>query len=163
MSAPLLRACTSISISCSIGDAACQVFQGEHNKYELRRTAAFAASGFFVLGPLSYTILSTATALIPGSGTVVITKRVLAISCAEPIRLGVFLPTTILFQGFDAETAVAKAYAETPHAVVKSWLVFTGPLFVGFRYLRPENRVPLLSCVGACWNTYLSYIANRRR
>ena len=159
----MLRACTSICISCSIGDAACQVFQGEHNKYELRRTAAFAASGFFVLGPLSYTILSTATALIPGSGTVVIAKRVLAISCAEPIRLGVFLPTTILFQGFDLETAVAKAYAETPHAVVKSWLVFTGPLFVGFRYLRPENRVPLLSCVGACWNTYLSYIANRRR
>ena len=78
----MLRACTSI---CSIGDAACQVFQGEHNKYELRRTAAFAASGFFVLGPLSYTILSTATALIPGSGTVVIAKRVLAISCAEPI------------------------------------------------------------------------------
>ena len=157
----MLRACSSISISCSIGDAACQFFQGEHDKYELRRTAAFAASGFFVLGPLSYSILSTAAAFIPGSGTVVTAKRVLAISCAEPIRLGLFLPTTVLLQGFDLDAAVAKAWAETPHAVVKSWLVFTGPLFVGFRYLRPENRVPLLSCVGACWNTYLSYIANR--
>ena len=64
--------------------------------------------------------------------------------------------------GGSAEAAIAKARTETADAVVKSWLVFTAPLFFSFRYLRPENRVPLLSCVGACWNTYLSYIANRR-
>lgn len=92
----------------------------------------------------------------------VIAKRVLAIQCAEPFRLGFFLPMTVLLQGQPLDAAVAKARDETPHATVKSWLVFTMPLFVSFRYMRPENRVPLLSCIGACWNTYLSYIANRR-
>ena len=128
----------------------------------MHRTATFAASGFCVLGPLSFGILSTATRMIPGGSTGAIAKRVLAISCAEPLRLGTFLPATVLFQGGSAEAAIAKARTETADAVVKSWLVFTAPLFLSFRYLRPENRVPLLSCVGACWNTYLSYIANRR-
>ena len=159
---PMLRACTSISASCSIGDAACQHFGGSSDAYDLHRTAAFAASGFLVLGPISYGILSSAAAFIPGSSTMVIAKRVLAIQCAEPFRLGFFLPMTVLLQGQPLDAAVAKARDETPHATVKSWLVFTMPLFVSFRYMRPENRVPLLSCIGACWNTYLSYIANRR-
>ena len=156
----MLRACGSICASCTIGDVACQHFSPRHGHFEPRRTAAFAASGFFVLGPVSYTFLTTATSLFPGASTAAIARRIFAISCLEPIRLGVFLPATQLFQGHSYERALQKARDETLDATWRSWAVFTVPLFVGFRYLRPENRVPLLSAVGACWNTYLSWLAS---
>ena len=113
-----------------------------------------------MLGPVSYTFLTTATSLFPGASTAAIARRIFAISCLEPIRLGVFLPATQLFQGHSVERALQKARNETLGATWRSWAVFTVPLFVGFRYLRPENRVPLLSAVGACWNTYLSWLAS---
>ena len=65
----MLRACGSICASCTIGDVACQHFSPRHGHFEPRRTAAFAASGFFVLGPVSYTFLTTATSLFPGAST----------------------------------------------------------------------------------------------
>ena len=95
-----------------------------------------------------------------GARTAAIARRIFAISCLEPIRLGVFLPATQLFQGHSVARALQKARDETLGATWRSWSVFTVPLFVGFRYLRPENRVPLLSAVGACWTTYLSWLAS---
>ena len=160
----MLRAMTSIGASCSIGDVACQLLQESKMPYEPQRTAAFAAAGFIVLGPVSYAILTSATAIIPGSSTAAIAKRILLISALEPLRLGIFLPSTVIFQGdLSTEIAIEKMKAETLPASLKSWMVFTAPLFIGFRYLKPENRVPLLSCVGACWNTYLSWLSHRRQ
>ena len=105
-------------------------------------------------------LVAAREAAVPGASTAAIARRIFAISCLEPIRLGVFLPATQLFQGYSVERALQKARDETLGATWRSWAVFTVPLFVGFRYLRPENRVPLLSAVGACWNTYLSWLAS---
>ena len=122
---------------------------------------AFAASGFLVLGPLSYTILSSASTLFPGTSTAIILQRIFAIQLVEPIRIGTFLPTTSLMAGASWEHALEKAQADTMPTVVRSWCVFTPFLFVAMRYLPLENRVPLLASVGAVWNTYMSFVAHR--
>ena len=158
----MLRASLSIGASCSIGDVACQLLTGRSD-LDPRRTAAFAASGLVVLGPVSYGILSTMTALVPGSSTSAILRRVLAVQIVEPLRIGIFLPWPSLLSGSTTESALEKVICDTLPTTLRSWCVFTPVLFVSFRYLRPENRVPLLASVGACWNTYLSWVANRGR
>ena len=110
---------------------------------------------------MSYTILSTSTRIFPGSSNAAIARKIAFISSCEPLRLGIFLPTTILFQGLPAEQALAKAKSETLPATVKSWMVFTAPLYVSLRFMSPENRVPLMSFFGACWNTYMSWLSHR--
>ena len=157
----MLRASLSICASCTIGDVVCQHLSDA--AYDARRTAAFATSGLCVLGPVSYTILSTATALLPGSSTLEITRRILLIQLVEPIRIGAFLPATALLAGSSVEAAVDKARRDTLPTVWRSWCVFTPVLFVAFRHLRAENRVPLLASVGAIWNSYMSYVAYGQR
>ena len=63
------RAMLSISASCTIGDIFCQTLSSTETQYDVRRTVAFALSGLLVLGPTSYGILSSATALPGGIGT----------------------------------------------------------------------------------------------
>lgn len=155
----MLRAALSIGASCTIGDVVCQHLSDF--TYDARRTAAFALSGLCVLGPLSYTIMSSATARFPGSSTDAILKRVIAMQLIEPMRIGPFLPMPLLLQGAPPEQAVDKLRSDLLPTVVRSWSVFTAPLVFCFVYLRPENRVPLMATVGACWNTYMSYVTHR--
>ena len=157
----MLRATLSIGASCTIGDVVCQSLSD--HEYDLRRTAAFAASGLLVLGPLSYGILNTATALFPGSSTFSIARRILAIQACEPLRIGIFLPTPLLLSGVSVDHALDKAKNDAFPTAIRSWFVFTPFLFIGFRYLRPENRIPLLASVGACWNSYMSFVTHRSK
>ena len=115
-----------------------------NDAYDAWRTCAFGLSGLLVLGPVSHGILSTATKAFPGSGTGTILRRVLAIQLAEPLRIGLFLPTPLLMMGASTERARDKIETDLLPTVVRSWCVFTAPLCFGFVYLRPENRIPLL-------------------
>ena len=153
------RACFSVCASCSVGDLVCQTLNS--SQYDARRTAGFAASGLFVLGPLSYAILSHATVLVPGSSTRSVVARIATIQAVEPLRLGSFLAVTVLFSGRGLEEAIDKVRADTLPTTVRSWAVFTPFLFLTFRFMRPENRVPLMACVGACWNSYMSWVSHR--
>ena len=155
------RAMLSISASCTIGDIFCQTLSSTETQYDVRRTVAFALSGLLVLGPTSYGILSSATALCPGTSTAAVARRILAIQLCEPVRLGLFMPMPLLLSGVPADLALEKAKRDTLPTTVRSWVVFTPFLYIGFVHLRPENRIPLLSAVGACWNSYMSWVTYR--
>ena len=165
----MLRASLSIGASCSVGDAVCQHLSSS-SEWDAKRTASFAASGLFVLGPISYGILTTATRLVPGTSTLELVRRIVLIQAIEPFRMGIFLPTTVLLSGAaeskplkrSIDQAIEKVRSDALPTALRSWCVFTPVLFISFRYMRPENRVPLLACVGAAWNSYMSYVAHRR-
>ena len=156
-----LRGITSIGASCTIGDVVCQSLSKTDGGYDVRRTAVFAASGLFVLGPVSYSIITFGTHVVPGTSLAAVLQRVTLVQCLEPLRLGLFLPTPLLLSGASFEAAAEKLRADLAPTVMRSWCVFTAPLIFGFVYLRPENRVPMMGVVGACWNTYMSWVVAR--
>ena len=164
----LLKASASSSVSCLIGDAVCQ---GASDKadWDVPRLAAFSTTGFVMLGPIGLGILTTASTLLPGTGTGSLVGRIGMIALLEPIRLGGFLGTNaVVQQAFHGQTPISfelakdEMQAKTAPSVLRSLFVFPPFLFIAFKYLKPENRIPLLSLVGTCWNSYMSLVASRK-
>jgi len=166
----MMRGSASICASCTIGDIICQGLQISNARnarkkaptFDLWRTASFATSGLLVMGPLSYSILTVCTKVVPGSSTAAIVGRVGLITALEPARLATFIGAHSLISGRSMQEARHKVECETIPTYLRSCLVWPPFLFVAFRFLRHENRIPLMASIGCVWNTYMSYVTSRQ-
>ena len=61
-----------------------------------------------------------------------------------------------------AQEARQKVECDTMPTYLRSCLVWPPFLFVAFRFLKHENRIPLMASVGCLWNTYISFVASRQ-
>ena len=85
-----------VGVSSAIADTVCQRMTTD--TVDLRRTAAFAATGFFVTGPGGFALFSFAEKVAPGVAVGQILKKMVAMQSAEPLRLSsVFFVTAGVF------------------------------------------------------------------
>ena len=82
-------------------------------------------------------------------------------TAVEPLRISGTLATYQILSGGGLRGAIDAVRRELWTIYQKSIFVWTPLFWYCYRYLPPVSRLPLLYFVGAFYDTFISYVANR--
>ena len=82
-------------------------------------------------------------------------------TAVEPLRISGTLATYQILSGGGLRGAINAVRRELWTIYQKSIFVWTPLFWYCYRYLPPVSRLPLLYFVGAFYDTFISYVANR--
>ncbi|KAI9596928.1 hypothetical protein BDF19DRAFT_403276 [Syncephalis fuscata] len=165
---------TAVRLSAVLSPSTSQP-QEENASLNLTRTVRFATYGFAIAPIIHHwyalldrrfplPILSSASGSQMSSRMLgQVFKRVLGDQIVfAPIGLAVFFSAMTLFEGGGVEQIKEKIATSYTSALKANYMVWPTVQFVNFCFVPLLLRVPFVSAVSVFWNSYLSYLNNRR-
>ncbi|RLN86814.1 hypothetical protein BBJ28_00018464 [Nothophytophthora sp. Chile5] len=126
------------------------------------RTLRMMAWGGLFTAPIMHTWFHVIERVIPGTGRLVVAKKVVAdmLIMAPAMSLGFFTVTRCM-EGDTVGDAFEVAKAKLPPTLATNYMVWPAANVVVFAFVPLQYRTPFVNCVSLGWSTFLSGMSSK--
>ncbi|OQV22735.1 putative Mpv17-like protein 2 [Hypsibius exemplaris] len=134
----------------------------EKNAFDWARTARMAATGMFVLGPLSHHWFRMLDRRWPQRDGMTIIKKVATdqLVSGPPFQFAFFWSMGTL-EGDKFKDICHEYRSKFLHVFLADCAIWVPMQCLNFYFIRPQHRIVFVSCIFVVWNTILSYFKHK--
>ncbi|XP_065650867.1 protein Mpv17 isoform X2 [Hydra vulgaris] len=155
---------TTGTISC-FGDLIAQqiIEQRGFQNHQIRRTLKLTCMGFFMVAPTLRCWYLTLDKLFKGNkARVAIQKMILDQTLFAPFFIGNFLIVADALENKSIEQIIDKLKSSYFQTLTMNWFIWPPVQIANFYYIPLEHRVLFSNMAALIWNTYLSWVVNKK-